>query len=1018
MSNIDDEVDSFFEDMLQEENAHIQNLGERYIEKEYINQATFGFQTKKQVSSAQPLEILNEFENTNNSISQLKSINPLNDSNTFITSINSSINNRDVQSNTIVSHTISSNSDVIEMQISRVGFSEEYIKNPQHFLQSIQRDLNKLSSNERNYKIGALQKLRPIFKECLQHKNVVLYIFRFIYSVFVQLLEDQLESLREFGCNTLLNLFQVILTSNPNKIIENNNLTINLSDEMQDIPNDDSSGNWKDSMDDIQYSNTIQDQLYECLSLLIPVLSTKLLNNKNTHQAEENSEEVRVLMMHLFSFIIQNFDVGDYLKIIFKVIRDRLEDNYHQIKIESCQSIVTLCHVFNGKYKYYLDKNTIITKLIKSLNSSLNHQRHTVRSEAVLTLYELVMIRPGGDSLKDLSKIIRKLASDNSKEVRENLLNVCEKWFINHIDTYSYQDIFITPILIMHSDELDTIQQLALKSMDNLGKKHEEWNEDKLKDQLEYVYEDMNEEISKLPTPFITRPCLGSRLIVKHNLKNLLSLIFDNLGDWSIQQKEIYSQLLKVVIVYSEKDITQHMDKMLQNWFKIVSEQELEIAKNLEEAIQLAGKYCDPDSYLPHIYSFLQSQYATSPSTLTNVLKVFSLIVRGSTTKGILLLSANHLKISEELQASHLIYHDDKKVVLGVLNVVVTLIQLSPKMIEQEALKYFFLLHKIWAQNSNRTVSDSIVPTALELLASNLNLDNTSQLYRLFFKIVIDELVKTRDLWEKNSPELFTFELVVKQGIVHVPEHSSFIFSHLKTLTQKGRDGNVVSTMFSVMEFMFQKVGDRVKDDLEIIVFDIIGPNLPWSAGKSKLNSRLLGLSCLNVILSQDLCNEDLLRRIVKDFHNNIVSMLDEFDDKMRLFATNIIPLYLKKVRSFLNDKDWDKCYKVLIELFDDKLDQVRVQSFIALRSLFQYCPYDVESITGAESVKKLVETLFIHLDDLNRNVHFEVFETIDQLKQSNPQWAEIIKILAQQSLSGREFQNQQTKILIQRLLK
>uniref|UniRef100_A0A7S1PIB9 Uncharacterized protein n=1 Tax=Percolomonas cosmopolitus TaxID=63605 RepID=A0A7S1PIB9_9EUKA len=965
---IDDEVDSFFEEMLQEEKKKVQQVGEIIHEKESVY-----LHAQQQYSGSPHAD---GSKNKSEMAPEMASLNL------------DAAPDRRPQSTTFITEPLSSEP------------STPQFDNPQQLLQSIQRDLNRLSSQERSHRLASMHKLLPLLKHSFQQSaSNIHHLFRFIYSVFIKLLEDELESLRESGCELLLELYRGMLqeedSSSANHI-------------MEDVSHN--------GVNDIQYSTSRMDQVDESLALLIPVLSSRLQNEAHHPQPRESSEEVRHLMMQLFVFVFSNFEISDYLKPLCRIIRERLEDNFHKIKQLACESVIVLCNTRDGAYKRFLDNNPVVTKLITSLTPNLMHQRHYVRAMAVLALNELIMIRPGGESLKDLAKIIRKLASDNSRNVRENLLKTCENWFINHQDTFSFQDIFITPILIMHSDELQSIQEEALRTMDRLGQKHEEWNEEKLKDQLEYAYEDVSQATQVLPTPFHARPRLGSRLIVKHNFKKLFALIQESLSEWSLQQKKIYSQLLTVLTVYTEKDITQHMDKMLQNWFKVIQDDEPEIRQSLQEGVRIAGRYAEPDAYLPHIFSFTRAQYATSPITLANVLIVFSVILEDITPDNLKMLSKSYQKIGSELQASHLIYHEDKRVVAGILRTVKRVILSAESMHEADGFEYFLLLHKVWALPSNAAVADPIVPELLKELATKLSLSGQlSALYKQNFRRSIDLLVETRDTWDKASPEMFAFELIIKKGIASAEEHSSFVFSHLKNLTQKGQDAAVVSTMFSIIEHMFQTVGHKISNDIDVIVDEIIGVNLPWTAGKTKLRTRMLGISCLNVILNEDLCSDVQLKMLVEHHHKSIVSTLDEFADDMRILSTRSFSTYLIKVHHFLSAKQWQDSFKVLVELLDDKLDQVRVQAVETLGVLFKYVPNSIQEITGEEVFRPFVGTLFIHLDDSNREVQNAVFKTLDSLNQSNPNHAAIISQAAQ-SMEGRHFVSPHTKLLLQKL--
>lgn len=59
-----------------------------------------------------------------------------------------------------------------------------------------------------------------------------------------------------------------------------------------------------------------------------------------------------------------------------------------------------------------------------------------------------------------------------------------------------------------------------------------------------------------LPYPFIHRPCLGSRILVRSYVRRYLGAIYKEVADWIEENRERSSHLLVCSIIYTEDFMT------------------------------------------------------------------------------------------------------------------------------------------------------------------------------------------------------------------------------------------------------------------------------------------------------------------------------------------------------------------------------------------------------------------------------------------------------------------------------
>jgi len=59
-----------------------------------------------------------------------------------------------------------------------------------------------------------------------------------------------------------------------------------------------------------------------------------------------------------------------------------------------------------------------------------------------------------------------------------------------------------------------------------------------------------------LPYPFIHRPCIGSRILVRSYVRRYLKALYNEVNDWIDENRERSSSLLLSSIIYTEDFMT------------------------------------------------------------------------------------------------------------------------------------------------------------------------------------------------------------------------------------------------------------------------------------------------------------------------------------------------------------------------------------------------------------------------------------------------------------------------------
>jgi len=79
----------------------------------------------------------------------------------------------------------------------------------------------------------------------------------------------------------------------------------------------------------------------------------------------------------------------------------------------------------------------------------------------------------------------------------------------------------------------------------------------------------------------VERPNLGCRTLVYHNFSKILSGIAGDLGDWVVKTRIKSAELLYVLLMNEEDNVTQHLEKVLSALYKACSDEEPAVVEHV-----------------------------------------------------------------------------------------------------------------------------------------------------------------------------------------------------------------------------------------------------------------------------------------------------------------------------------------------------------------------------------------------------------------------------------------------------
>ncbi|EFC50399.1 predicted protein [Naegleria gruberi] len=813
---------------------------------------------------------------------------------------------------------------------------------PQQILQNIQRDVNCLTSTEKGKRIGAMKKLKSLFdamesrKDSLPIVDYMKFFFSHIYQPLLKLFSNETEYCRETSVKLIATF--------------------------------------------ISYAS--RSEIEESLPFMIPILEERMKGPKE--KFNEESEEVRVSLVKLMKLLIEKctsiFEDADYLQAAIHFLEKAFED-FHAVKIEACGCVVSLC--------LSLKETTIKLfsgSLIKKLVPHLKHQRFNVRSDVLEAIKHLVSCG-SVEVLEELHSPLRELCLDRSSAVRQKLLDVVIDWTLNLRDKYSFQHNFVYYLVLLSSDEIDTISKSAFDYILEAGRQFENDHEDEVNETRMYdedennqikstVYEDV-ERLPKLPPVIIQRPLLGSRLLVgKKHLTKVINYLITDFEDWSLQRRIEAAKALQLCVIFAERNLTQHLDKLMVTLFQACNDDEKDLREESLRVVSLIGYFLEPETYLNIIYNNSRPEYAASPKFLSTVLKCLSLLVSHSHS---MLVSKILPTLLNKLGSQHLVYSEEPNVKLNILHILDACLCNKSVTTLEIGFEVFILVLKVCSQPNTPEVISKSGLSLMDQEAKLFGLNNVEEFYNIYYEKAFTIFTSDVASWDKLSPNFYSFEALLRNSPKSTIIHFSKIFEVLGIHLATDKDPMMILRLLSALNSIIYSSGKELSQEhIHYILTHFIYPHSKWRNGRVYVDVRKAAISCFSCIVRQQLCTtKETIQTFCSEsqFDNFMSCMDDDFDPHLRGLVVKIMIDLIEYSHDLLTEKQWDTLCTELRNRMEDENDDVRAITSTTIGQLLLYLPAQM-----VDQCTALVFCLSTHMDDPNPEIRkscFNTFQTV-----------------------------------------
>jgi len=265
-----------------------------------------------------------------------------------------------------------------------------------------------------------------------------------------------------------------------------------------------------------------------------------------------------------------------------------------------------------------------------------------------------------------------------------------------------------------------------------------------------------------------------------------------------------------------------------------------------------------------------------------------------------------------------------------------------------------------------------LVDKALDMLARNCHLEDSSDLFSIELSTMLDELKEDFEDWDKSTPDRFIFDLLVRRSKTAVVDYWETILEIMAANCDNEKDVELHIDMLALIEHLLSQknLHSTIIFYGEIILRMIIFPSLSWKSGNPSQKIRKASIICLIKIMDEGLIEPKKMYGNFKDCTQRIKGCLDDdWANDLRWSSLIALRNFMVYVKDDLAQNDFIEFYAEILKRLDDAQDQIRLETCKTLEVMFDLLPEYWSSSLYPYTIK----AIFIHLDDPNHAIQMAI---------------------------------------------
>ncbi|XP_050962477.1 dynein axonemal assembly factor 5 [Labeo rohita] len=702
----------------------------------------------------------------------------------------------------------------------------------------------------------------------------------------------------------------------------------------------------------------------------LPYLMPALVQRLGGKEILEPAEELRLALMEMLCLVVEvcGRHLAPYLDDMIKILQRTITDPFPEVKKESCKCTISVAQSIPDHFHLQAES------LLKPLLQTISHQHSQVRVSATQAIGAVIRHSTGKNVDDVLSHLAQRLF-DDSPRVRKVVTAVVGDWLLHLPDRYSYFHKLIPLLLSSLSDEIPEIRSLAEDLWKQVGSQWEKENEDDLKDRMDF----------QLPAPPLytsggERPGLGCRELVVRNLSKLLPAVGRDIGDWLVQTRVKTAQLLRVLLLHAEDHSTQHLQTLLNVLYHACADPENDVRAQCLESAKLLGAFVSSEVYLKLLLPHVKDSTSCSSASPWAPLMILGAVLRGSSREALrphLIKIGDTLAHPEVCQASQQALYLDQLLVC--VDAVLCVCQVDCDVISLQLLKVLVSVQSLASHQEQCNKAEESV----RCLCEAQGLSGACELYRQHMADLLQWLCDSHHTWTSYSIQKTQLEIITVQSGPVVGEFLPALMPLLKSCLEPSRDPEMRLHIFTMLSKLLLDASNtldsqgRFVEYMEMVLQDLLLPNLVWRSGRSAAAVRTAALSCLLAVLHGAAFPVEKVLLVEETLSTQLISALEEDSKLARLLACRSLHSLLRLTTQRLSTDSLNKIYPELLKRVDDSSEDVRVEALKSLSTWFSSLGKNYDTQSCRPHLEFLFQQLLLYMDDPDTKIQDSVLEVL-----------------------------------------
>ncbi|XP_075973416.1 dynein axonemal assembly factor 5 [Anticarsia gemmatalis] len=732
------------------------------------------------------------------------------------------------------------------------------------------------------------------------------------------------------------------------------------------------------------------------LTYILPVIVRRI----GCPEIVEDSEEIRLVLIELVHKILDKYKVANllspFINDLTNILSKTVADPYPKVKLEACECIIAVTKYLQRDFHFQCES------YVKPILSNFAHQHFRVRVAAIKAIGAVVQAGNAKCFELSISPMAEKLFDENA-QVRLQVTLEVGNWMLSYRDRYSFWHRMIPLLLTSLSDVMSDIRDTASSLWTDIGLQYMEENEEDLKKKSDFLKD--------VPThyPDVKRPNMGCRVLVGTNFGKIVPAISREMDGWQADARLRVAQLLCWLILCAEEGSTQHAQTSVRAMLRGAGDEDPRVILEIKRAAELYGYFITPDTWWP----LLEAEVDSWPA-----LMVLANIIKGSRAE--LVKEKVLTELCRELADPDRCRTRKPKYQTELLHVCEALMDLCGEACVNVAHDLFVINFTVYAMPVDNQIQFMAFSNLDKLRFIEKCGKTMTTLYDIHIGRVLGNITSDALTWSLLTPDRCLLECAMLHSGSAMGTQLHLIAPLLKeSLAAPKVDPEVKLKIFTTLSTVlvnrqtnFSKCNtDKLEAFLNIVIEEVIMPNLVWSAGRTAEAIRTAAVACLCSALQDNPPIDDALiaeqggdgdkgdkevnlfptKESLAPFLEKMVPLLvGVVDDNSTLTRQHALRAVcclatLASKRGCFTPDIMHKLYFVVLKRLDDSSDKVRSYAVQTLTTLFNRRPEDYDTVLFGAHVDALYSAMLIHLDDTDEQFRKQMLESILKVSDIDP---------------------------------